>query len=90
MVLENVRGLQKFLGRAVAHYGSYYLWGDVPLLLPIGRPEKGLLLRRGTNGRRVGQGPNRYGSQSPKRKMWSATAAMVPIELSRFIGSCFK
>ena len=37
LVLENVRGAQKYLGRAVWRYGSQYLWGDgVPLLRPCG------------------------------------------------------
>ena len=35
MVQENVRGAQKWVGRAAWHYGSYYLWGDVPALVPI-------------------------------------------------------
>jgi len=35
MVVENVRGAQKYVGRAAWHYGSYYLWGDVPALMPI-------------------------------------------------------
>lgn len=35
MVQENVRGAQKWVGRARWHYGSYYLWGDVPALMPI-------------------------------------------------------
>lgn len=34
LVLENVRGAQKFMGKAVTRYGPQYLWGDVPLLLP--------------------------------------------------------
>lgn len=29
IVLENVKGAQPWVGRAQAHYGSYYLWGDV-------------------------------------------------------------
>lgn len=35
MVVENVRGAQKWVGRAAYHYGSFYLWGDVPALMPI-------------------------------------------------------
>lgn len=35
MVVENVRGAQKWVGRARWNYGSYYLWGDVPALMPI-------------------------------------------------------
>lgn len=35
MVVENVRGAQKWVGRAAWHYGSFYLWGDVPALMPM-------------------------------------------------------
>lgn len=35
MIQENVRGAQKWVGRARWHYGSFYLWGDVPALMPI-------------------------------------------------------
>jgi len=34
MIVENVVGAQKWVGRAAWHYGSYYLWGDVPALMP--------------------------------------------------------
>ena len=34
MVVENVCGAQPWVGRARWHYGSYYLWGDVPALMP--------------------------------------------------------
>ena len=32
MVVENVRGAQKWVGRAKANYGSYFLWGDVGMV----------------------------------------------------------
>lgn len=35
MVVENVKGAQPWVGRAKWHYGSYYLWGDVPALMPF-------------------------------------------------------
>lgn len=35
MVVENVRGAQKWVGDARWHYGSFYLWGDVPALMPV-------------------------------------------------------
>jgi hypothetical protein len=35
LIIENVRGAQKFMGTAKAHFGKQYLWGDVPALLPI-------------------------------------------------------
>lgn len=35
MVVENVRGAQPWVGRARWNFGSFYLWGDVPALMPI-------------------------------------------------------
>ena len=35
LIVENVCGAQKWVGRAKWHYGSYYLWGDVPALMPM-------------------------------------------------------
>lgn len=35
MVVENVKGAQKWVGRARWHFGSFYLWGDVPALMPM-------------------------------------------------------
>jgi hypothetical protein len=35
LIVENVVGAQKWVGRAKWHYGSYYLWGDVPALMPF-------------------------------------------------------
>ncbi len=49
MVVENVCGAQKWVGRARWHFGSFYLWGDVPALMPI--------VRRSTKSSR----PNRKG-----------------------------
>ena len=35
MVVENVRAAQKWVGRAKWNWGSFYLWGDVPALMPM-------------------------------------------------------
>ena len=35
MVVENVRGATPWVGRARWNFGSFYLWGDVPALMPI-------------------------------------------------------
>lgn len=35
LVVENVRGAQKWVGRSRWNYGSFHLWGDVPALMPI-------------------------------------------------------
>ena len=40
LVVENVCGAQKWVGRARWHYGSFYLWGDVPALMPITKRAK--------------------------------------------------
>ena len=40
MVVENVKGAQKWVGRAHAHFGSFYLWGDIPALMPIAQGRK--------------------------------------------------
>lgn len=38
MVVENVRGAQPWVGRSRWNYGSFHLWGDVPALMPLGKP----------------------------------------------------
>lgn len=35
LVVENVRGAQRWIGRASWNYGSFYFWGDIPALMPI-------------------------------------------------------
>src|SRR6185369_3195304 len=35
LIIENVRGAQKWVGKARWNFGSFYLWGDVPALMPI-------------------------------------------------------
>ena len=37
MVVENVRGAQKWVGRSRWNYGSYHLWGDAPALMPMSK-----------------------------------------------------
>ena len=34
MVVENVRGAQPWVGKAAGKYGSFYLWGNVPVTMP--------------------------------------------------------
>jgi hypothetical protein len=42
LIVENVRGAQKWVGRARWNFGSFYLWGDVPALMPVGVKFKGV------------------------------------------------
>ena len=40
LVVENVRGAQKWVGRSRWNYGSFHLWGDVPALMPMNKAIK--------------------------------------------------
>lgn len=41
LIVENVLGAQRWIGRARWHHGSFYLWGDIPALMPMSlRPRK--------------------------------------------------
>ena len=40
LVVENVKGAQKWVGRARWNFGSFYLWGDVPALMPMATARK--------------------------------------------------
>jgi C-5 cytosine-specific DNA methylase len=43
LIVENVKGAEKWVGRARWHHGSFYLWGDTPALMPttLGRKNSG-------------------------------------------------
>ena len=87
LVVENVRGAQKWVGRARWNFGSFYLWGDVPALMPPVRA-----IKNGNDW--FGSGENcseqrRHGSKSPAREMASAMIAKIPLPLSRHIGAVF-
>ena len=49
LVVENVRCAQKWVGRARWNFGSFYLWGDVPALMP--HTFKGVKVGELTHGR---------------------------------------
>lgn len=40
LVVENVRGANKWVGRSRWNYGSFHLWGDVPALMPMSKAYK--------------------------------------------------
>jgi hypothetical protein len=40
LIVENVRGAVPWVGPARWNFGSYYLWGDVPALMPIAKTFK--------------------------------------------------
>jgi hypothetical protein len=53
MVVENVRGAQPWVGRAKWNFGSYYIWGDVPALMPSVR-----VMKNGDGGSWFGLNPD--------------------------------
>lgn len=57
MVVENVKGAEKWVGHARWHFGSFYLWGDVPAVMPFTKARK----QKGRNF----HFPEKYGIPSP-------------------------
>lgn len=47
MVVENVKGAQPWVGRAPWSFGSFFLWGDIPALMPIQRYHERLKVKAG-------------------------------------------
>ncbi len=66
MVVENVRGAQKWVGRSRWNFGSFHLWGDVPALMPItsGRVMKAGIAHR-ADGSTNFHGEKNYGQKVP-------------------------
>jgi hypothetical protein len=93
LIVENVRGAQKWVGRARWNYGSFYLWGDVPALMPASAAVKAARDRLGGYGGSFGwnETPMRRGnSKSPARKAASAHIAKIPFPLAQHIARVFK
>lgn len=91
MVQENVRGAQPYVGPARWKFGSFYLWGDVPALMPRERERenKGLKIGGGVHSQRTALDPAKHWSGSVGRKMASAMIAKIPITLSRHIARTY-
>ncbi len=87
IVVENVNGAQKWVGRARWHYGSYYLWGDVPALMPFTMNG----LKNGGDWFGKDASPMRtFSSRSSRRALASAQIAKIPFALAQHIARCFK
>lgn len=63
LIAENVRGAQPWVGKAVFNYGSFYLWGDVPPLMPC--PNRRAVMKNGVAHRSNGE-TNFHGSAARK------------------------
>ncbi len=85
-IMENVRSAQQFVGNAVNHCGSFYLWGNaVPPILPqgISKGTKFGLDKDGTrNTRKLVDMYYRTGSKGKGRRDHIANVATIPPELS--------
>ena len=90
LIVENVRGAQKWVGRARWNWGSQYLWGDVPALMPDfdGR-RKGFVGFKGFKDFHDCEAARKWSSRDPRRKQWSAEIAKIPLPLSRHIARTF-
>jgi hypothetical protein len=92
LVVENVCGAQKWVGRARWHFGSFYLWGDVPALMPTTRPRAKV---GGLDWSKYGTPDYKalaFNGQADKRlrKAASARIAKIPITLSSHIARAWK
>jgi hypothetical protein len=88
MVVENVRGAQKWVGRSRWNYGSFHFWGDIPALMPSDRHRK----QEGDTSwfyNNYALSARRYSSGSKERKAWSAHISKIPLPLSTYIARVY-
>ncbi len=105
MILENACGAQKRVVRAKAHYGSYYLWGDIGSVggvIVAGRAGFGVDalrvpkrdgVKNGNDWFSSGAGcsaQRRFSSRSAARKHAQAVIAKIPFPLARHIAQVFR
>ena len=91
LVVENVRGAQKWVGRARWHHGSFYLWGDVPALMPIAiARSKGFKGFKGFKDFHDCEAARKWSSHDPRRKEWSAMIAKIPPILAEHVARAWK
>jgi C-5 cytosine-specific DNA methylase len=91
LIVENVRGAQKWVGRARWAGGSICLWGDVPCLMPTLRHVKvgGLDWNRFKN-KAPGYRGEAFNTRIATNKRASALlTAKIPLPLARHIGAVF-
>lgn len=74
-VMENVRAAQQFVGNAVHHWGSFYLWGNAVPPLAMRSIQKGYSMSREVNNLR---------SWDKKREI-AAQMAIIPPELANCV-----
>ena len=92
LIVENVRGAQKWVGRSRWNFGSFHLWGDVPALMPLAKNAikgegKGWF---GDYPSRKTQSLSWSSSKSKARKAASAQIAKIPFPLAQYIARVFR
>ena len=92
LIVENVRGAQPWVGRAKWHYRSYYLWGDVPALMPVPPDSDGIKIGGGPSldGHFSWDLPQRAIRKKYGRERASAMIAKIPFPLAQHIAATFK
>lgn len=89
IILENVRGAERYIGKAVAHVGPYFLWGDVPAFLPCGTFYKGIWnTDRARDGSRRWEHHGRWRARTYQRD--KALRSKIPLEIAIAVASQLK
>jgi hypothetical protein len=96
LLVENVVGAQAWVGPAGWHYGSFYLWGDIPALMP--RALNGV--KQGGSGsawwdkavdeRRKSVTAMNTGRSPGGRKIAAAVFAEIPMDLAQWVARCWR
>ena len=95
LIVENVIGAQRWVGRARWNHGSFFLWGDVPALMPMrfGREARKGADDQFCNGEQKHKwfdgGLTKFDSRGAKRKAASARIAKIPYPLASYIARVF-
>lgn len=89
LIVENVRGAQEWVGRARWNFGSFYLWGDVPALMP---PTSGLRAIKNNGGSWFAVAHNTTSGKgnNPVGRKGSAMIAKIPLPLARHIARVYR
>ncbi len=86
MVVENVKGAKPWVGPSVFNFGSFHLWGDVPIMMPTGTHRK----QKGSGAEWFDTGIAHLPSNSPRRRAASAAIAKIPPALASHIAKVYK
>jgi C-5 cytosine-specific DNA methylase len=81
LVAENVQGAEKWVGPGSWKFGSYYLWGDVPLLMPP---------IRGRDGQKGFRHNGIRDPSWPHNQVGGSLASKIPFPLAQHIARVYK